>query len=172
MRITDRRLLVSGGLAALLSGVCVASGAVASQSSGGAIRAKGSPDIIQLSYSESSDQGADRRLETFARRTHAMHFATTYKGEKARAPGKYNSNVTDTDIHGRKARHPWEPDRKKGGADVVRLVHEALHQRGVAEVRLRARKSGEVDKARVRIDRHKCASDPPLYPLDCEVRVD
>ena len=101
-----------------------------------------------------------------------MHFATTYKGEKASAPGKYNSKVTDTDIHGRKARHPWEPDRKKGGGDVVRLVHEALHQRGVAEVRLRARKSGEVDKARVRIDRDKCASDPPLYPLDCEVKVD
>jgi hypothetical protein len=64
------------------------------------------------------------------------------------------------------------PDREKGGGDVVRLVHEALRQRGVDEVRLRARKSGEVDKARVRIDRDKCASDPPLYPLDCEVKVD
>jgi hypothetical protein len=163
---------VSAGLAALLSGACVASGAVASQSSGGASRAKGSPNIIQLSYGESSDQGADRRLEAFASHTHGMHFATTYMGKKASAPGKYNSHVTDTDIHGRKARHPWEPDRKKGGGDVVRLVHKALHGRGVARVRLRARKSGEVDKARVRIDRDKCASDPPLYPLTCEVKVD
>jgi hypothetical protein len=162
---------MSAGLAALLCGAGVASGAVASQSSGGASRAKGSPKIIQLSYIETSDQGADRRLQAFARHTHGMHFATSYKGEKAKAPGKYNSHVTDTDIHGRRARHPWEPDRKQGGGDVIRLVHQALHQRGVAEVRLRARKSGEVDKARVRIDRDKCASDPPLYPLDCEVKV-
>ena len=137
----------------------------------GAHRGDRAPNIIQLSYGESKDQGADRRLEAFARHTRGMHFATTYRGEKASAPGKYNSSVTDTDIHGRKARHPWEPDRKKGGQDVVRLVHEALHQRGVAEVRLRARKSGEVDKALVRIDRDKCASDPPSFPLDCEVKV-
>ena len=155
-----------------LAGAYVASGALASQSSAGASRGKGSPNIIQLSYSESSgDQGADRRLLAFARHTHGMHFATTYKGEKARAPGKYRSSITDTDIHGRKARHPWEPDRKKGGGDVVRLVHESLHQRGFAEVRLRARKSGEVDKARMRIDLSRCSQDPPLYPVDCEVKV-
>jgi hypothetical protein len=158
---------VAAWVAALV--ICMAIWGV---STSGAHRGGHAPDVIQLSYSESSDQGADRRLEVFARHTHGMHFATAYKGEKASAPGKYNSTVTDTDIHGRKARHPWEPDRKKGGGDAVRLVHEALHQPGVAKVRLRARKSGEVDKVRVRIDRDKCASDPPLYPLDCEVKVD
>src|SRR4051812_43835520 len=128
MRVVQGRLLVM--VTSLLVGVGVAAGAAVTAS---ADRANHRPEVIQLSYGESSDQGADRRLEAFARHTHGMHFATTYKGEKASAPGKYNSHVTDTDIHGRKARHPWEPDREKGGGDVVRLVHEALHQRGVAE---------------------------------------
>ncbi len=167
MRVVDGRLL--GVVASVVVVGCLA---IWGASTVGAQRGGHAPEVIQLSYGESSDQGADRRLEAFARHTHGMHFATTYKGEKASAPGKYNSSVTDTDIHGRKARHPWEPDRKKGGGDVVRLVHEALHQRGVAEVRLRARKSGKVDKARVRIDRDKCSSDKPLFPLDCEVKVD
>ena len=168
MQIAGRTSVVGASLGATLAVLAVG---IASTPPAGASRAKGAPNIIQLSYSESSDQGADRRLEAFAAHTHGMHFATSYKGENASAPGKYNSNVTDTDIHGRKAKHPWEPDRKKGGGDVVRLVHEALHHRGVAEVRLRARKSGEVDKARVRIDRDKCSSDPPTFPLDCEVKV-
>ena len=167
MRVVEGRLLRVVMSVAVV--VCVA---IWGASTVGAHSRGHAPEIIQLSYGESFDQGADRRLEVFARHTHGVHFATTYKGEKASAPGKYNSSVTDTDIHGRKARHPWEPDRKQGGGDVVRLVHEALHQRGVAEVRLRARKSGEVDKARVRIDRDKCSSDPPAFPLDCEVRVD
>jgi|SRR5215208_5103466 len=169
MGILKRRYIVGVSLALLVGCAFLVSAALGSTS---ASRGKGKPKVIQLSYSESSgDQGADRRLLAFARHTHGLHFATTYEGEKAKAPGKYRSNVTDTDIHGRKARHPWEPDRKKGGSDVVRLVHESLHQRGFAEVRLRARKSGEVDKERVRIDLSRCSQDPPLYPVDCEVKV-
>lgn len=169
MRSGGRKSVVGLSIGAILAAVALG---ILSAPLAGASRAKGAPNIIQLSYSESSgDQGADRRLLAFARRTHGMHFATTYKGEKASAPGKYRSEITDTDIHGRKAKHPWEPDRKHGGGDVVRLVHDSLHQRGFAVVRLRARKSGEVDKARVRIDLSRCSQDPPLYPVDCEVKV-
>jgi hypothetical protein len=169
MRIGGRTSVVGVSFGVILAVVAVG---IVSAPLAGANRGKGSPDIIQLSYSESSgDQGADRRLEAFARHTHGMHFATTYKGQRASAPGKYDSNVTDTDLHGRKAKHPWEPDRKKGGGDVVRLLHKSLHERGFANVKLRARKSGEVDKARVRIDLDRCSQDPPLYPVDCEVKV-
>jgi hypothetical protein len=166
MRVTEASVVA---LAVLVAGFSMAAGGVASA---GAKRSN-PPEIIQLSYSESSgDQGADRSLEAFARHTHGMHFATTYKGKKAGAPGRYRADITDTDIHGRKARHPWEPDRKQGGGDVVALVHKSLHHRGFADVRLRARKGGEGVAVRVRIKLKKCASDPPLYPLDCEVKVD
>ena len=131
----------------------------------------GRPEVIQLSYFESSgDQGPDRGLEAFARHTDALRFATGYRGRRAGAPGRYRSDITDTDIHGREAKHPWMPDRKQGGRKVVRLVHQSLHERGFATVRLRARKGDESDHIRMRIDLSDCASDPPLYPVDCEIR--
>ena len=152
--------------------VVLCAGALGAAASAGAAGGKGSPDVIQLSYFESSgDQGANRGLEAFARHTHAMRFATSFHGRSAHAPGKYRSNITDTDIKGSEAKHPWSPDRKHGGREVIGLVHKSLHERGFATVRLRARKSGEVDSERVRIELAKCASDPPLYPVDCEVRV-
>jgi hypothetical protein len=167
MRVVEGRLLGVGlSVAALLCMAMLGASAV------GAHRAGHAPDIIQLSYSESSgDVGPDRRLEAFARHTHGMHFATTYKGRRAKSPGRYHSEVTDTDIHGRKARHPWEPDRREGGQAIIRLVHKSLHQRGFANVRLRARKSGEVDKERVRVDLDDNCVSAPLYPVDCEVKV-
>jgi hypothetical protein len=169
MQIGGRTSAVGVSLGVMLAVVAVG---IVSAPFADASRGKRSPDIIQLSYSESSgDQGADRSLLAFARHTHGMHFVTTYKGVKAGAPAKYRSDITDTDIHGRKARHPWEPDRKDRGGDVVRLVHDSLHERGFAVVKLRARKGGELDKARVRIDLDRCSQDPPLYPVDCEVKV-
>ncbi len=99
-----------------------------------------------------------------------MRFATTYRGRRASAPGRYRADITDTDIHGREAKHPWTPDRKQGGHKVIRLVHRSLHERGFSTVRLRAKNGGESDRVRVRIDLADCASDPPLYRVDCEIR--
>jgi hypothetical protein len=162
MRSPGRRWIVGAGVATLLT--------VAA--SGSALAAGSPPEVIQLSYFESSgDQGADRGLEAFARHTHAVRFATTFQGRTARAAGRYRDSITDTDIKGKQAKHPWTPNRKEGGGRVIRLVHKSLHTRGFAKVRLRARKSGEAVGVRVRIDLSKCASDPPLYPVDCEVRV-
>ena len=147
--------------------------AVCGPASVGAHRGDRAPNVIQLSYSESSgDVGANRRLEAFARHTHGMHFATTYRGQKASAPGKYDSSVTDTDIHGRKARHPWEPDRKKGGGDVVRLVHEALHQRGVARCGCAPGRAARSTRCGCESIGTSARPTPPLYPLDCELKVD
>jgi hypothetical protein len=131
------------------------------------------PNVIQLSYSETSgDTGADKFLGVFARHTHAVHFATTKHRVKARAPGRYRPDITDTDLHGRKARHPWTPDRKDGGSAVIGMVHQALKHRGYIAVRVRARNAGVVDDVKVHINRKRdCTSDPPAYPLDCEVKV-
>jgi hypothetical protein len=166
MRMIEGRSTAAAALAMLLCSASVlAAGAPAAAGAG-------RPEVIQLSYFESSgDQGPDRRLEAFARHTHAMRFATTYGGRRASAPGRYRSDITDTDIRGREAKHPWTPDRKEGGGKVIRLVHRSLHDRGFATVRLRARNAGESNRVRVRIDRSDCASDPPLYPVDCEIRV-
>jgi hypothetical protein len=160
----EGRFTAAAGLAMSLCTV-MASGAPAA---GGG----GRPEVIQLSYFESSgDQGPDRGLEAFARHTHATRFATSYRSRRASAPGRYRSDITDTDIHGREAKHPWMPDRRQRGGKVIRLVHRSLHDRGFAMVRLRARKGGESNRVRVRIDLSDCASDPPLYPVDCEIRV-
>jgi hypothetical protein len=159
-------------IAAAVAVVLFAAVALAVATAAGAERGDGSPKVIQLSYFESSgDQGADRGLEAFARHTHAIRFATSFHGHEANAPGRYRSNITDTDIKGHNAKHPWSPNRKAGGKEVIRLVHRSLHERGFANVRLRARKRGEVDKVRAQIDRSRCHSDPPLYPVDCEVQT-
>jgi hypothetical protein len=143
-------------------------GAVAS--SAGAPRHE--PKVIQLSYSESSgDVGPNRRLEAFARHTDSLKFATHYNGHRARVPGAYRSDITDTDIHGHGAKHPWVPDRKHGGNRIIRLVHKSLDRRGFARVKVHAEGSRAEDVVVVRIDLSRCTSDPPLYPVDCEVRV-
>jgi hypothetical protein len=168
MRTRERRFTLATALAVLLCGA----GAPAAATAAGAERGDGSPDVIQLSYFESSgDTGANRGLEAFARHTHAVRFATSLHGHEATAPGRYRPSITDTDIKGHNAKHPWSPNRKEGGKEVIRLVHKSLHERGFANVRLRARKSGDVDRVRVRIDLSECHSDPPLYPVDCEVKA-
>jgi hypothetical protein len=161
MLIPGGRWIIAAGLTMLLAVATTTSAAAASP-----------PEVIQLSYFESSgDQGADRGLEAFARHTHAVRFATSFRGKTARAPGRYRDSITDTDIKGKQAQHPWTPNRKEGGGKVIRLVHRSLHGRGFAKVRVRARKNGAAVGVRVRIDLSKCASDPPLYPVDCEVRL-
>jgi hypothetical protein len=138
----------------------------------GARRGDRAPQVIQLSYSETKgDVGADNFLGAFSRHTHAVHFHAQKRRIKSAAPGRYRSDITDTDIHGSKARHPWVPDRKEGGGGVISLVHHALHHSGAIRVTVRARKAGVVDDVRVRIARKDCTSDPPAYPLDCEVKV-
>jgi hypothetical protein len=170
MRVVKGLLLSLVGSTAVVV-VCMAIGGAASVGAG---RAGHPPDVIQLSYSETSgDTGADKFLGVFARHTRAVHFATTKHRVKARAPGRYRPDITDTDLHGRKARHPWTPDRKEGGSAVIAMVHQALKHRGHIAVRVRARNAGVVDDVRVHINRKRdCTSDPPAYPIDCEVKVD
>jgi hypothetical protein len=135
-------------------------------------RASRAPKVIQLSYDESNDGSSPRRaLYAFVRYApDAVNFATRYHGRRATAKTRYRPNVTDTDIRGERARHPWALVRKGGGRTVLRLVHKALKQRGVAKVRTRARRDGLIDDVRLRIVLSKCAQDPPFYPVSCEVR--
>ena len=150
----------------------VAAAGVAAAAAPPAERASHPPKVIQVSYDESNDGSSPRRsLFAFVRySTHSVDFATRYRGRTARARARYRRNVTDTDIHGRRARHPWALVREGGGRRVLRLIHHSLKNRGFARVRTRARRGGLVDDVRVRIDVSKCAQDPPLYPLSCEVR--
>ena len=60
--------------------------------------------------------------------------------------------------------------RKDGGRRVLKLVRQALDGRGVAKLRLRVRGDGGVDALRLRIVLANCSQEPPLYPVDCEVR--
>ncbi|HMC06920.1 MAG TPA: hypothetical protein VKG89_05940 [Solirubrobacterales bacterium] len=130
------------------------------------------PKVIQLSYDESNDGSSPRRvLQAFVRySTDSVDFATRYHGHMATGDARYRPNITDTDIHGERARHPWALIRKHGGKRVLRLVHEALHQRGVAKVRTRARHGALRDVVRTRIVLSRCSQDPPFYPVSCEVR--
>ena len=128
-----------------------------------------SPKVIQLSYSEASgESGPDHQLEAFARDTESLKFATAYRGTRATAPGRYVDTITDTDLHG-KARHPWIPDRNQGGRRVMSLVRRSLDRRGTSTVRIRAKNGDLLDSVRFRIDLSKCSSEPPLYPVDCEI---
>ena len=123
------------------------------------------PKVIQLSYSQSSEGGSS--LLAFARRTDSLKFSTRYRGEKARAPAR-KSSVSDTNLKGQ-ARRGWEPIRKQGGKRVKALVRDSLDARGVATVRTRAKRDGQIDSHRWRIVQAKCDQDPPLFPLDCEI---
>jgi len=172
MRATEWSYIAGRVLVAVLIASGVLAGAVVPPPPAGAQRSERPPKLIQLSYDESSgDIGPDRQLAAFARRTNSLRFATSYNEHRASAPGKYRPNITDTDIHGEEASHPWIPDRDHGGRRVVRLVHRSLFHRGFAKVSVHARSDDLVDAVRVRIDRSDCASDPPLYPVSCEVRV-
>jgi hypothetical protein len=104
-------------------------------------------------------------------RTAELRFGTFYNGHRAGAPGKYRPHITDTDLHGRRAKHPWVPDRDRGGRRLIRLVHRSLRHRGRAKVRVHARGGGLVDFVPVRIDLSECTSDPPLFPVSCEIKV-
>jgi len=147
-------------------GAATAGGAPSSQ------RAKHPPQVIQVSYDESNDGSSPRRaLQAFVRYpTDAVTFATGYHGHRARGRTRYRPNITDTDIHGERASHPWALIRNGGGRRVFRLIHRALRQRGFAKVRTRARRGALVDDVRLRIVLSRCTQDPPLYPVSCEVR--
>jgi hypothetical protein len=165
-----RRARASGSflIAASVAGLLVVAGPVATSTAA----PRHQPEVIQLSYSESSgDVGPNRRLEAFARHTDSLKFAVHYNGHRARVPGTYRSDITDTDIHGHGAKHPWVPDREHGGNRLIRLVHRSLDRRGFARVQVHAEGSQAEELAVVRIDLSRCTTDPPLYPVDCEVRV-
>jgi hypothetical protein len=160
-----RNVLVTALLAGLTTLVAVVA------PSSGAPAAK-PPKLLQLSYDEApGSDGPDRVLDAFSRRTESVRFHMIFKGDTFNVPGKYDPNVTDTDIHGNRAKHPWKPDRKHGGSQFISLVHRSLQQRGVARVTVRARGNGQVDVVRFRIDlmSDECVLDPPLYPISCEV---
>jgi hypothetical protein len=157
-------------LAVLVAAVAVTVVAQAAGSPNG--RASHPPKLVQLSYSESDDGSSpSRALDAFVRySTDSVNFATRYHGERATAKSVYEPHITDTDIHGQKAKHPWKLSRKGGGRNVLRLIHKSLKRRGIANVRTRMRHGGFSDHVRVRIVLSDCAQDPPLYPIDCEVK--
>jgi hypothetical protein len=165
MRELERTLLLCASVA-MLGGLLFSASTTAAS-------ADHSPRVILLDYGEAAgDVGPDRNLDAFARGTNALRFSISYNGHHAAAPGRYHRDVTNTTLHGR-AKHPWKPNRKQGGQRVIRLVHQALFDRGWVRVKLRARAHGSARSFRVRIDRSTdCVSDPPQYPISCQVKVD
>jgi hypothetical protein len=161
---------LSAPLVALIVATAVTGGAAAAGA--GNERASHPPKVIQISYDESNDGSSPRRaLYAFVRYSpDSVNFATRYHGRRATAKTRYRPNITDTDIRGEKARHPWALVREGGGRRVLRLIHKSLKQRGFAKVRTRARRDGLLDDVRTRIVLSKCAQDPPFYPVSCEVK--
>jgi hypothetical protein len=129
--------------------------------------------VIQLSYGETpGQQGPNRTLEAFSRRTDSLKFTTAFKHEQVRVPGRYDPDVTDTDIDGRRAKHPWKPNRRQGGSHLISLVHRSLSQRGFARVTISARhERAGTAIVQVTIDLADCTLDPPRYPISCEIPV-
>jgi hypothetical protein len=129
------------------------------------------PKVIQLSYREVNDgTRPPYRLEAYAYRTDSLRFASRYRGRTANAGSQYEPDSTDTDIKGKgEARHPWVLIHKGGGSTVLRLIRKSLNQRGVAKVRIRAKGDDLLDDLRLTIMLAKCAQDPPIYPVDCEI---
>ncbi len=142
---------------------------------GGAIAGPGGsrqpPKLVQLSYAESDDGSSPKRsLYAFARRAASVKFVTRYDGDRATAETRYRSHITDTDLHGHDARHPWALVRKDGGKRVLELIHDALFDHGSAKVRVVARGGGNRVATGFAIVLAECSQDPPLYPVSCEVR--
>jgi hypothetical protein len=166
-RAPDRLIAPLVALVAASAAICAAAAFGAPKE-----RASHPPKIIQISYDESDDGSSPpRNLQAFVRyTTHSVHFATSYHGRRATADGRYKPNVTDTDIHGEGARHPWAIVRDDAGRRLLRLIHRSLEQRGFARVHVRARHGGLLDDVKTRIVLSECAQDPPLYPVSCEVR--
>jgi hypothetical protein len=155
-----------------VAGLWIVSGLAAPAAVGHATHASGGaqPRVIQLSYSEVNDGSRPRlNLMAFSRRTEAVGLATRYQGKQATADTRFSKNITDTDIKGNRAKHPFVLVRKRGGKRVVKLVRDSLADRGEARVRIRATRGGSVDAIKLRIVLTRCSLDPPLFPVDCEV---
>ena len=156
------------GTLALVAALAAISAAVAIAGPGGA---RQPPQLVQLSYAESDDGSSPKRsLYAFARRAASVKFVTRYDGDRARAGTRYRSSITDTDLHGHDVRHPWALVRRDGGKRVLRLIHDALFERGSARVRVIARGGGNRVVTGVSIVLAECSQDPPFYPVSCEVR--
>lgn len=158
-------------LAAVLIG-CLALGTLAADSAD-ARKGNARPHIVQISYAE-TDDGSSRRydLSGFARRADSFRFATRFKGKRVGTGTRYSPSITDTDIKGKQAKHPWRIVRKGGGRKVLRAVRRSLQRNGKAIVRARAKNGSGVEKVRVRIklSSSSCSQDPPFYPVSCEIR--
>ncbi|MDF2752234.1 MAG: hypothetical protein K0S82_617 [Gaiellaceae bacterium] len=153
---------------ALAAGISSQTAGAAETKRGGA--GGGQPRVIQLSYSEVNDGSRPRlNLMAFARRTDSVRLSTRYQGKQATGDTRYDKSITDTDINGNNAKHPFVLRRKQGGKRVVKLIRNSLDERGQARVRIRAARGGRVDAIKLRIVRAKCSLDPPLFPVDCEV---
>ncbi len=166
-RSNRRHSLLVGLLAAGLVALALLPSALA--------RPMRTPSLVQLTYGEApGQQGPDRVLEAFARRTDSVKFHTAFKHQRVSSPGRYDANVTDTDIHGNGAKHPWKPDRRRHGSRLISLVHRSLNQRGFANVTVRASHEGtgtDVVRFQISLASADCTLDPPLYPIDCTVPV-
>jgi len=128
------------------------------------------PKLVQLSYDHSRDGSSKHfNLSAYARRTDSVRFVVRRHHESIAAPGRYNDHITDTDLHPEEASHPWEIDRRHGGKQVLKAVRSSLQRRGMATVRVIARRGDARDKAKVIINVADCTQDPPLYPLSCEI---
>ena len=132
------------------------------------------PRLVQLSYGR-SDQGTD--LQAYAYRAEKVRLEARYRkpgrkhAKSATAGSVYKPNITDTDIKATgEARHPWSI-KGDGRRQVLRLIRRELEARGRASVTVNAKSPtiGESDRVRFVIKDSKCAHDPPLYPIDCEV---
>jgi hypothetical protein len=138
----------------------------------GATRAPGAgaPKLIQLSYDHTRDGSSKHfNLSAYAHKADSVRFVVRRHHKPVAVPGRYNSHVTDTDLHPDDASHPWEVNRKQGGKKVLKAVRASLKHKGMATVRVIARNGNARAKAKVTINVATCTKDPPFYPLSCEI---
>lgn len=108
-------------------------------------------------------------MDGYAKWARSLTFTVRRKGKPITAGSRYNTHISDNDLHG-PAQHPFVLQRAGGGRRVMKTVRQGLNKRGVAKVRVRARGAGGVDSHLYEIVLAECAQDPPFYPLSCEIK--
>jgi hypothetical protein len=128
------------------------------------------PKLVQVSYYEDREDGRRYNLQAHALRTDDLTFSVRRDGRRIVAAAKLNKRISDTDLQG-EARHPWVPVRNNAGKRLIRAVVDKLYDNGEVRLRIRLKRGGISDRARVRIVLSDCSTDPPPYPdPDCEVK--
>jgi len=125
------------------------------------------PKVVELNYAEYHDPISARRLDVFVRRADAVSFKTRYEGQSAKARATYKSREAYGPYKG-DAKHPW---RARTNQRLKQLIHEALTERGRADIKVIMRNDQRRRVQEVVVLLSECYPHPtPTYPISCSVK--